>query len=389
MTSSARYKLFVLALGWLVLIGLLFNLGFGKLYQTSMERFRVGAAELGQAISNAEGDVVRRARHSSRSEYLEPLRPVLDSVEALKDPPVMLVGAYDGDFPRSFAGLAELEKALHYKFPLVSFYNAWGDRPDQQFPRRMIETITKMGSVPIITWEPWIVDFDPSIRTNLPLLEEREYATLRAIAKGDYDFYVVQWAKEAAAFGKPMFVRFAHEMNDPYRYPWGPQNGNRPDDFVAAWIHVHTIFEKMGATNVLWVWSPHVSMPWIEYYYPGDEYVDWIGIGVLNYGDVASWSRWWSFHQILNKAYPTLTSIDKPIMISELGSLSTGGDLEEWYRQAFYQLNHHYGKIRGIVLFNASEDRSMSPDWPLDWSITQEADTSDLVAREIARIGSR
>lgn len=389
MTSGARYKIFALGLGWLILLGLLVNLGFGRVYQNTLDRFRMGAARFGQAISDAEGNVVHRVRHSSRQEYLAPLRPVLDSVEALTDPPITLIGAYDGGFPASFSGLAALEEQLDYKFPLISFYNAWGDRPDQQFPRRMVETISRMGSVPIVTWEPWIVDFDPAIRTNLPPLEEREYATLRAIAKGDYDFYVVRWAREAAEYGKPMFVRFAHEMNDPYRYPWGPQNGNRPDDFVAAWIHVHQIFQKMGANNVLWVWSPHVSMPWLEYYYPGDQYVDWIGVGVLNYGDVASWSRWWSFHQILGKAYPTLTSIGKPIMISELGTLSNGGNMEEWYRQAFYQLNHHYGNIRGLVFFNAPQDTSMSPDWALNWAVTQDDGATDLVAREIGRISAR
>ena len=106
-----------------------------------------------------------------------------------------------------------------------------------------------------------------------------------------YDFYIVPWARAAAEYKHPLFLRFAHEMNDPYRYPWGPQNGNRPEDFVAAWKHVHLIFQKMGATNVLWVWSPHISMPWFEFYYPGPEFVDWIGVGVLNYGTIASWSR--------------------------------------------------------------------------------------------------
>lgn len=385
MTDRGRYQLFAFALGWFALIGVAFHLGLDRLYQAGVDRLGISVARVGQFFSDAEGDVVRKVRHSSRLDYLEPLRPVLDSVDQLKDPPRTLFGAYDGGFPGTFAGFNRLEDELDYKFPLISFYNAWGDRPDQQFPRRMVETIASMGSVPLITWEPWTVDFDDSVRTNLPSREEREYASMQAIARGDYDFYVVRWAREAAAYGKPIFVRFAHEMNDPYRYPWGPQNGNRPADFVAAWIRVHQIFQKMEATNVIWIWSPHVSMPWLEYYYPGDQYVDWIGVGVLNYGNVASWSRWWSFHQILEKAYPTLISIDKPIMISEFGSLDEGGDLASWYQQAFYQLNHHYGRVRGVVFFNAGADRSISPEWPLDWTLTQSASATEIVSREVAK----
>ena len=114
---------------------------------------------------------------------------------------------------------------------MIDQYVAWGDKPNEQFPTRMVETIDRMGSVPMITWEPWVVDFDEGIRKNLSPEAEREYGSLAAIARGEYDFYIVPWAKGAAGYHKPIFLRFAHEMNDPYRYPWGPQNGNRPEDF--------------------------------------------------------------------------------------------------------------------------------------------------------------
>ncbi|MGZ8852925.1 MAG: glycoside hydrolase family 26 protein, partial [Thermoanaerobaculia bacterium] len=245
--------------------------------------------------------------------------------------------------------------------------------------------IGQMGSVPLITWEPWVVDFDERLRKNRPSRAEREYASLRSIAKGDYDFYIVKWAKAAAEYRKPLFIRFAHEMNDPYRYPWGPQNGNRPDDFVAAWRHVHVVFQKMGATNVLWIWSPHISMPWFEYYYPGPEYVDWIGVGVLNYGTIASWSRWWSFHQILEKAYPTLLKLNKPIMISEFGTLGNGGDVPEWYRQAFYHMDHTYRSgVRAVIFFNQPADLTM-PTLQLNWSVTQSPKATTLATDELAR----
>src|SRR6185369_3819852 len=49
-------------------------------------------------------------------------------------------------------------------------------------------------------------------------------------------------------------LRFAHEMNDPYRYPWGPQN-NSKEEYIYAWQHVWQRFQKAGARNVIWTWS--------------------------------------------------------------------------------------------------------------------------------------
>jgi hypothetical protein len=59
--------------------------------------------------------------------------------------------------------------------------------------------------------------------------------------------------------------------------------------------------------------------------------------------------------------------------------------MTEWYRQAFYQLGHYYGRVRGVVFFNDPADRSMSPDWPLNWTIAQSDETMALVAAELRR----
>lgn len=383
---KSRYKLAFFALGWLIAAGVLFQVVIGTGFQQMFTSMDESVSRVAQYFSDRQGAALRNARQTSRSDYLAPMRTTLTSVTALRNPNSMLFGVYDGGFPNTFAGMEQLENAINYKFPIISFYSAWGDKPTQQFPLRMVETIHRMGSVPMITWEPWVVDFDERVRTNLPPVAEREYASLKAIARGEYDFYLVPWAKAAAAYGRPIFIRFAHEMNDPYRYPWGPQNGNRPDDFVAAWRHVHVVFEKMGATNVLWVWSPHISMPWFEYYYPGAQYVDWVGVGVLNYGNVATWSRWWSFHQILEKAYPGLLRLEKPIMVSEFGSLATGGDMAEWYRQAFYHMTHTYGRgVRAVIFFNQTNDITISPEFPLNWSVVQSPRATGVVAQEIAK----
>jgi hypothetical protein len=383
--ARRRYQVAFFALGWLIALGVAFHLGASRLLRAGYASIEERLTRVGQRLSDAEGTAWEKTQHRSRRDEVLARYPLLRSRAWLLHPDRMLFGAYDGGFPDSFAGLTQLEDTLHYRFPIVSIYQAWGDRPDEaHFPLRAIETIDRLGSVPMVTWEPWVKDFDSSLRSNLPSVAEREYASLAAVAHGDYDFYITPWAVDAARYGKPILLRFAHEMNDPYRYPWGPQNGNRPGDFIAAWKHVHLIFQKMNATNVLWVWSPHISMPWFEYYYPGPEWVDWIGSGTLNYGDAAPWSRWWTFHQILEKAYPVLTKLERPIMITEFGSLTSGGNASQWYADAFRDLHDKYAGVRSVVFFNQAHDVTLSTE-PLDWSVVQSAGTTTVVRNELVR----
>ena len=374
-----RYQIAFFALGWLSLLGFVFHNGARDLLRRGYGAVEERLLWFGQNLSDAEGDAWRQANGGSRRDEVRALFPRLEERQWLAHPDRVLYGAYDGGFPASFHGFTDLETHLQSRFPIVSFYQAWGDHPDQAaFPARTVETIDRLGSVPMITWEPWVKDFDETRRTNLPPLAQREYASLAAIAHGDYDFYIAAWAAGAARYGKPIFLRFAHEMNDPYRYPWGPQNGNRPEEFIAAWKHVHLVFQKSSATNVLWVWSPHVSMPWFEYYYPGDEWVDWIATGVLNYGDVAPWSRWWTFHQIMEKAYPALLKLNKPLMIAEFGTLTSGGDAAQWYAGALRDIREKYTATRAVVFFNQTQDITLSAT-PLNWSPAQSAGATAVI----------
>jgi len=377
--TARRYQAAFLALGWLLLLGFVLQRGMDGVFGRTFAAVQSSVTSIGQSMSDREADARAHAQPHGRRDDVARAYPRLDAA-VLRNPPRMLWGAYDGALPDSFAGITALESRTGQPFAIVSFYQAWGDRLDEsEFPLRTVSTIDRLGSIPMITWEPWVKDFDAGLRPNLPKPADREYASLAAIARGDYDFYITRWASAAAQYRKPLYLRFAHEMNDPYRYPWGPQNGNRPDDFIAAWKHVHLIFQKMNATNVLWVWSPHISMPWFEYYYPGDEWVDWIGTGVLNYGDTATWSHWWTFHQIIEKAYPALLKLHKPIMITEFGSVTSGGDAAQWYAQAFRDAHEKYGAIRSIIFFNQTHDVTLSAT-PLNWSPLQNGGASRAVA---------
>jgi hypothetical protein len=367
-----------MALGWLLLLGVALQQRLSSVLTFVYERFTESTAPSMQRLSDAEGKALQGLRGGGRSQELANLAPGWRSTAWLRHPPGRLLGAYDGHFPESFAAFSALESELGVRFPVIAFYQAWGDRPEHAFPERMASTIARLGSVPLLTWEPWVTEFDDRRHPTLPPRAEREFASLAAIAHGQYDFHIKPWAEHCAAHGQPLLLRFAHEMNDPYRYPWGPQNGNRPDDYLAAWRHVHQVFDQAGATNVLWVWSPHGSVPWFEYYYPGPEWVDWVGVTILNYGDRAPWSRWWSFNQIFGNPSVTLKQFGKPIVIAEFATVASGGEATAWYREAFATLNATGSPVRMLVLFNQSSDTTITTT-PLNWSVTADPQLAALV----------
>lgn len=329
---------------------------------------------LSAAVEAIEHSVRVRLSGAGRTRQLTWFEPYRSDGDRLRHPSDVLLGAYDSRLPGTAEGVVQLERTLDTTFPLMQAYIAWGDKPEHAFPLRSLTMMWTLGSVAVVTWEPWLAVFDNVRHPLLPLRDERDRGGLGAVARGDYDFYVDAWAAEAVRFGRPFFLRFAHEMNDPYRYPWGPQH-NTKEEFIAAWRHVVERFRTAGAHNVIWVWSPHVAYEWWELYYPGDEYVDWVGTGVLNYGPIAQWSRWWTFEEIFGTKYRKLAGIGKPVMIAELGSLRVGGDRAAWYRDALVDLPSRHPAVKAILFFNASDDQTVTLQ-KVEWSFRQDPEVA-------------
>jgi beta-mannanase len=174
-------------------------------------------------------------------------------------------------------------------------------------------------------------------------------------------------------------------MKDPYRYPSGPQN-NPAVEFIAAWRHVHKIFRAEGANNVIWVWSPHPAYGFFDAYYPGDDYVDYVGVGTLNYGTVATWSKWWTFSEIFGTYYHDLAHFKKPIMLTEFGCLAVGGDRAAWFREALMDMPVKYPAIKSLVFFHYSEDKTTTQQ-ALNWYITDDEPTLKVISAEIKNWG--
>jgi beta-mannanase len=243
---------------------------------------------------------------------------------------------------------------------IVMWYQDWAHGDESRFPRTNMETVTARGAMPLLTWEPW--DWAGG-GVNQPSY------SLAAIAGGAHDNYIRQWARDAATWNKPFYLRFAHEMNGDW-YPWAAKvNGNSAAAYVEAWRHVVTIFRQEGATNVRWVWSANVafdgSTP-LNQLYPGDEWVDWVALDGYNWGNTQSWSAWQSLADLFVPSHDELARLTgKPLMISEVASTESGGNKADWITQGFMNdLPKRLPNVRAVVWFNENKES----DWEVNSS---------------------
>lgn len=316
----------------------------------------------------------------SRSQSMTWLNLFRNNKAAINTIDTILLGAYDDATQESYENIIALEDSMKSKLPIISIYTAWGSKKDQVFPLLRAQAIYDLGSIPMITWEPWLNDFDPTEYPHNAGAINKNKGGMKAIAEGKYDAYIDKWAMSAKKFGLPFFLRWGHEMNDPYRYPWGQQN-NKPEEYIAAWQHIVNRFKAQGATNAIWIWSPHPAYAF-EDFYPGKDYLDWIGVTALNYGTAATWSQWWSFKDIIGKSYSLLATKDKPIMITEFGSLEVGGDRSRWYQEALSTLPTNFPKVKALVFFHAANDNTITYK-ALDWSFETDKNVLASVQRSL------
>jgi hypothetical protein len=249
---------------------------------------------------------------------------------------------------------------LGKKPSMVMWYVQWQTTGDHSFPLATCQQLDAAGYMPDITWEPW--------------------CGLDDIISGKFDSDLQKFGQDIATFGKPVMLRFGHEFNGDW-YPWNYINGAAVPaaTWVTAYKYVHDKIVDAGGTNAKWVWCPNNGNGGnnpqdILSYYPGDDYVDWLGIDGYNWGTSQSWSSWSSFSSVFGTAYQKLITKapGKPMMLGEMGCTSTGGDKAAWIKDMFSQLENKYTHIKAFVWFNVNKET--------DWRFTADTASTNAFA---------
>jgi mannan endo-1,4-beta-mannosidase len=242
------------------------------------------------------------------------------------------IGAYISGADNSPGLIDDFDTQVGRPVSTLLSYKDWGQQP---FVHKQLNGIWEHGAVPMITWEPW-------------------GASLKGIARGDYDAYIHEAAVSAATWNKPLMVRFGQEMNGGW-FPWG----GHPEAYKAAWRHLVRVFRRAGASKVRWVWTPYVNSDGgrlsFAPYYPGGRWIDWAGLDALNWGGPFPWR---TFVEIIGSSYRELVDLtDKPLIVAETGSGEQGGDKAHWLSSMLRCNIPRMKHVRAIAFWSADDER--------------------------------
>lgn len=107
-----------------------------------------------------------------------------------------------------------------------------------------------------------------------------KWEVLEKAVAGEYDSVVREFGAWAKATRRPIYLRIGYEFD-------GVHNQLEPRDYVKAFRRIVDLLRAEGADNIAFVWHSYASRTYRDYalsdWYPGDEYVDWVGISLFGH----------------------------------------------------------------------------------------------------------
>lgn len=269
--------------------------------------------------------------------------------------------------------LAEQAVRLDTTPQIIEFYLQWPQANGEhdwnlQLLQSNLKAIDAAGALPCLTWEPFYIDN-----------EVKQNVLISHIKEGRFDSYILAIAKMIGAQKTPVIMRFAHEMNLE-EYHWGSPKeltDESPLQYITMYQHVHTIFQDLGIRNALWAYCPNSdSVPntgWntIQAYYPGDAFVDLLGLDGYNWFQVRPDTETRSFAQIFEQPLSELRNLNKklPVIIFETATAGTSEEKQMWLQKTFeYAVQHD---IIAVIWFDVKKEA--------DWTLEDVSGTSLLI----------
>ena len=171
--------------------------------------------------------------------------------------PASYLGVFENGSPPHYGPIDEFAQAAGKEPNLIGYYSGWA----QPFATSFAESMHSHGLIPF-------VQIDPTL------------ASVSAIASGDYDDYLRQYADSVRDYGHAVVIGFGHEMNATW-YSWG--YGHVPGVDVRSGVAAHrdAVPRTGRRQRHLAVDHPGGPVPStgpIVSWWPGASYVTWVGI---------------------------------------------------------------------------------------------------------------
>lgn len=212
--------------------------------------------------------------------------------------------------------------------------------------------------LPMITLEPWPWEWNGMTSETL----------FQDILSGKYDDTIEQVLSVLQeASPQEILLRWGHEMEILEQYPWSKENSN---DYIRAYRYIVDFARRMQVSNLIWVWSPAGNKA-AAAYYPGSEYVDYVGISIYA---TREWNRDNTdqippFASLMSEKYWVADRFDKPIVIAEVGVNGDDVARDRWLEGAIRSLRH-FPQVKAWIYFNQQQPPIVPlpvglPDWEL------------------------
>jgi hypothetical protein len=240
----------------------------------------------------------------------------------------------------------------------------WGDPLNHDLPSlTLLNHMRSKGTVPLIIWQP-VISKDPrSARFRFD-----------TIARGDHDAYIRSFGAQLARYGGPVILRFAHEFEG-YWFPWRiGLPGNTAATFTEAWRHIWDILRGGPAPlapNARFLWSPHGCdcAERLTPLWPGDGYVDYIGMSVYNWASLRH-MPWRTMARLMRARMAGIADLPKkPIIVAETASTHRGGNKAQWIRDGYEMLYSRWPRVVGVLYTNVDMGTQGVAGHTEDWRL--------------------
>ena len=198
-------------------------------------------------------------------------------------------------------------------------------------PTATLDSIESYGATPMLDWS---------------------CSNVGDITSGKDDALITTYAQGLRSFSKPIFLRWYWEMNLNDRAHKNCGGSSDPAQYIAAWRHIWTLFQTQHVTNVAFVWCPSglASTTPASAYYPGDSYVDWIGIDHYDvHGGATTGTT--AVTALFGDFYKAWSGHGKPLMIGETGAQP--GDQAEFLNGLRTTMPSMYPDFKALVYFDS------------------------------------
>jgi cellulose synthase (UDP-forming) len=202
------------------------------------------------------------------------------------------------------------------------------------------------------------------LTTELPLLylepdlgpghTERTVQTfLEGIIAGRYDAPLLRLATQVRTYPGPVLISLMPQFDDP-RKPWGMTHQFTLLRYRQAWQYTVAFMREHRAHDLCWLWSPALPNTIVEQY-PGNEWVDWLGLTAFDDPTKAPDGKNHSFATLFQQAHyavrmhKTYSIRQKPILLTHFGTAALPPERTRWNAEALGLIKARYPQVRGVI----------------------------------------